>query len=115
MITTDTDIIATGGFNTGRKYTAEGQRIFWAQRADGWVYFKDADRMIDGWVYFNDADRMLSAWIKRDGTLPASHPISPERLMKRYDAGAYEYKPEGGHPARIEIPADFDYGTALRI
>jgi hypothetical protein len=102
MTTTDTDIIATGGFNTGRTYTAAGQRIFWAQRADGWVYF-------------NDADRMLSAWIKRDGTLPASYPISPERLMKQYDAGAYSYKPEGGHPERIEIPADFDYGTALCI
>jgi hypothetical protein len=34
-------------FNTGRKYTAEGQRIAAAQ-VDGKTYFVDADRYISG-------------------------------------------------------------------
>jgi len=34
-------------FNTGRKYTAEGQRIA-AAVVDGRTYFVDADRCIDG-------------------------------------------------------------------
>ena len=95
MTTTDTDIIATGGFNTGRQYTAEGQRIFWAKRADGWVYFNDTDRMISGWI--DGAD------------------TTPRAIVMHYDLYDYHYKPEGGHPARINIPADTDYGAALRI
>ena len=113
MTTTDTDIIATGGFNTGRQYTAEGQRIFWAQRADGWVYFKDADRMIDGWI-----DRDL--WGAAADTLSAAdllaHPVSPKWLMSRYDNYKYTYKPHGDTADRnVPVPADIDYGTALRI
>ena len=113
MTTTDTDIIATGGFNTGRQYTAEGQRIFWAQRADGWVYFKDADRMIDGWI-----DRDL--WGAAADTIPAAvllaHPVAPQWLMNRYDNHKYTYKPHGDTADRnVPVPADIDYGTALRI
>ena len=103
MTNTDTDIIATGGFNTGRTYTAEGQRIFWAQRADGWVYFNDADRMISGWTHRDVTPVELGA------------PVLAGWLMRRYDLNNYSYKPEGGHPERIEIPANFDYGTALCI
>ena len=103
MTTTDTDIIATGGFNTGRLYTAAGQRIFWAQRADGWVYFKDTDRMIDGWV-----DR------RYDGT-----DVSPRWLMGRYDARDYNYFAptlrNGERAPNPKAPADIDYGSALRI
>ena len=110
---TDTDIIAAGGFNTGRLYTAAGQRIFWAQRADGWVYFKDTDRMIDGWI-----DRDL--WGAAADTLSAAdllaHPVSPKWLMNRYDNHKYTYKPYGDTADRNpQAPADLDYGSALRI
>ena len=113
MTITDTDIIATGGFNTGRKYTAEGQRIFWAQRADGWVYFKDADRMIDGWI-----DRDL--WGAAADTIPAAvllaHPVSPQWLMNRYDNHKYTYQPYGDTAERNpQVPADIDYGASLGI
>ena len=113
MTTTDTDIIATGGFNTGRQYTAAGQRIFWAQRADGWVYFKNADRMIDGWI-------ARDLWGAAADTIPAAvllvHPVSPQWLMNRYDNHKYTYKPHGDTADRnIPVPADIDYGTALRI
>ena len=113
MTTTDTDIIATGGFNTGRQYTAEGQRIFWAQRADGWVYFKDADRMIDGWM-------TRDLWGAAADTIPAAvllaHPVSPQWLMSRYDSHKYTFKPYGNTADRnVPVPADIDYGTALRI
>lgn len=113
MTITDTDIIATGGFNTGRQYTAEGQRIFWAQRADGWVYFKDADRMIDGWI-------ARDLWGAAADTIPAAvllaHPVSPQWLMNRYDNHKYTFKPHGDTAERnIPVPADIDYGTALRI
>ena len=110
---TTTDIIATGGFNTGRQYTAEGQRIFWAQRADGWVYFKDTDRMIDGWV-------TRDLWGAAADTLSAAdllaHPVTPKWLMSRYDNHKYTFKPHGDTADRnVPVPADIDYGTALRI
>ena len=113
MTTTDTDIIATGAFNTGRQYTAAGQRIFWAQRADGWVYFKDTDRMIDGWM-------TRDLWGAAADTIPAAvllaHPVSPQWLMSRYDSHKYTFKPHGDTAERnIPVPADIDYGAALRI
>ena len=103
MTITDTDIIATGGFNTGRKYTAEGQRIFWAQLADGWVYINDADRMISGWArhtgqFFNDGAALTPAWI-----------------MRQYDTNQLEYFHPNHNLPRPKVPADIDYGTALRI
>ena len=103
MTTTDTDIITTGGFNTGRKYTAEGQRIFWAQRADGWIYFNDADRMISGWI---------------DGRYDGGN-ITPRWLMRRYDACDYNYFAptlrNGERAPNPKAPADIDYGSDLRI
>jgi hypothetical protein len=109
---TNTDIIATGGFNTGRKYTAAGQRIFWAQRADGWLYFKDADRMIDGWM-------TRDLWGAAADTIPAAElarPVSPQWLMNRYDNHKYTYQPYGDTAERNpQAPADLDYGSALRI
>lgn len=96
-------MIARGGFNTGRLYRAEGQRIFWAQRDDGWLYF-------------NDRDRMVSGWIQRDGTLPLDRPVSPGWLMAKYDAGNFDFYPERGLDERPpEAPEGFDYGPMLRI
>lgn len=98
------EFIAQGGFNTGRLYTVHGQRIFWAQRADGWLFFKDLDRM-------------LSGWLKRDGSVPYNWPATPAWIMRQYDGGTYEcWAPPGETTARNPTPpADFDYGPALRI
>ncbi len=93
------EFIAQGGFNTGRLYRAEGQRIFWAQRADGWVYFNDIDRMISGWL-----EPLLIGQ------------IFPRDVMREYDAGKYEFypdpMPEGRPPS---VPDGFDFGPMLRI
>jgi hypothetical protein len=101
---TDTnDIIATGGFNTGRLYTREGQRIYWAQRADGWLFF-------------NDIDRMVSGWVKRDGALwQSGRPPVPTWLLAQYDAGNYEFYAPNQNERNPSAPADFDFGAALRI
>jgi hypothetical protein len=98
------EIIATGGFNTGRLYTKTMQRIWWAQRGDGWLYFKDLDRL-------------LSGWLKRDGSMPFDRPPSPEWIMRKYDGGGYEsWAPPGESTAsNPRMPDDFDFGEALRI
>lgn len=104
--TTDTaanDIIATGGFNTGRLYSANGQRIFWAQRADGWMFF-------------NDIDRMVSGWVKREGALwQAGRGPTPTWLLGKYDAGDFEFYAPNQTERNPSVPADFDFGAALRI
>jgi len=102
-LTKDTDIIATGGFNTGRLYTQSGQRIFWAQRADGWMFF-------------NDIDRMVSGWVKRDGALwQAGRAPAPTWLLGKYDAGDFEFYAPAQTERNPSVPADFDFGAALRI
>ena len=106
------DIIATGGFNTGRLYSANGQRIFWAQRADGWVYFRDLDRMIDGWLHRSDP-------VPGGGTgLGGNANCSPgfaRWLMRGYDGHEYRFSAPGQTERNPSVPADFDFGTALRI
>jgi hypothetical protein len=102
-LTKDTDIIATGGFNTGRLYGRDGQRIFWAQRADGWLFF-------------NDIDRKVSGWVKRDGALwQAGRAPVPTWLLGKYDAGDYDFYAPGQTERNPTAPADFDFGAALRI
>jgi hypothetical protein len=102
-MTTTNDIIATGGFNTGRQYTQHGQRIFWAQRADGWLFF-------------NDLDRMVSGWVERTGPLVAAgKPVAPTWLMGKYDAGKFDFYAPNQTERNPSAPADFDYGAALRI
>ena len=96
-------IIATGGFNTGRLYSAKGQRIFWAEHSDGWVYIYDLDRMIDGWAqhtgrFFWDGEALNPAWV-----------------MRQYDGGKLEYSHPNYSTPRPSVPADFDFGPALRI
>jgi hypothetical protein len=99
----DTDIVATGGFNTGRLYTDKGQRIFWAQRADGWLFF-------------NDRDRMVSGWVERTGPMVAAGvPVVPAWLMGKYDEGKFQFYAPNQTERNPSAPVDFDYGAALHI
>lgn len=104
------EFVATGGFNTGRLYRAEGQRVFWAQRADGWIYFNDIDRMINGWFFADDMATPLPFG-------PRSDPLGFARwLMKKYDGGSYEWAPRGETTAsNPQTDYDLDYGAALRL
>jgi hypothetical protein len=89
------EIVANGGFNTGRLYTALGQRISWAQRADGWLGFVDHDRMISGWIKREDPIGILSS------------PIEASWLMHKYDNGKYKIQaPEGW---TWKTPKDLNY------
>lgn len=101
------DITATGGFNTGRLYTRNGQRIFWVQHDNGWLYFDDRDRMVDG-------------WLKRDPNMLALNAEpSPKWLVNCYDAGKYEPDcpddPGRKYHPDLQAPPDFDYGEPLNI
>ena len=106
MSTTDTattDIVATGGFNTGRLYGREGQRIYWAQRADGWLFF-------------NDIDRMISGWVERTGPLVANgYPPAPKWLLSKYDAGQFAFYAPNQTERNPSVPAGFDFGQPLNI
>lgn len=102
-IDNNTDIIATGGFNTGRLYTDMGQRIYWAQRADGWLFFNDIDRMVQGWV------KRASAYVN------AGRPVIPTWLLRKYDEGDYQFYAPNQTERNPSVPADFDFGPALRI
>jgi hypothetical protein len=102
-MTENTNFIATGGFNTGRQYTDKGQRIFWAQRADGWLFF-------------NDRDRMVSGWVERTGPMAAAGlPVTPTWLMRKYDEGKFEFYAPNQTERNPSAPDDLDYGAALRI
>lgn len=95
----NTDIAASGGFNTGRMYRAEGQRIYWAQRKDGWLFFNDIDRMISGWI---DADDM--------GGGPGLAVI-----MQNYDANRYHFSAPGQRDRNPEVPEGYDFGPKRRL
>lgn len=105
--TTAPTVTAQGGFNTGRLYTSAGQRIYWWQLSDGWLYFKDVDRMVDGYI---DRTATPESLRLRD--------VIPAWLMGKYDRG-----PERSHPGgfRCEynpdfvVPDAFDFGPSLRI
>jgi hypothetical protein len=107
-MTTETNsrrgFLVSGGFNTGRLYSREGPRIFWAARGDGWVYFKDCDRLISGWMHRET---------------PGNHaaPVLPAWLLGRYDRGEYLLSPasEAFDDIPARIPDCFDFGAALRL
>lgn len=67
-------------FNTGRKYTARGQRI--------------AAAIVDGRTYFVDADRMI------DGVFDSSVELTESRVLAAYDRGAYRWV---SHPILREL------------
>jgi hypothetical protein len=90
------DIAAQGGFNTGRMYRAEGQRIYWAQRPDGWLFFNDIDRMISGWIDMDDGPDILE-------------------ILRKYDAGEYVFSFPGQNERNPSVPDDFDFGLKRRL
>lgn len=62
-------------FNTGRKYTAAGQRIVAIQHDDNMVTFMDHDRMIGG--------EFLT-------TMSPDFPLTQARVMHFYDNNKYQ-------------------------
>jgi len=87
-------IIAEGGFNTGRMYSANGQEVYWWCDDDAVITFYDRSRMIIGVLHAHEYPQY----------------ITPKLIMFEYDAGNYNMACQ---PARI--PEDFDFGPKLRI
>ena len=58
-------------FNTGRKYTAKGQRI--------------AAAIVDGRTYFSDVDRMIF------GVFTSPVECTRADVLEAYDAGVYQW------------------------
>jgi hypothetical protein len=96
------NIVAEGGFNSGRMYRAEGQRIYWALREDGWLFFNDIDRMIYGWIDMGNAN--------------AEYP-EPDilEIMRKYDNSDYRFSFPGQDARNPDVPDDFDYGIKRRL
>ena len=69
-------------FNTGRKYTAEGQIIEWEQIEDT-VYFYDRSRMING-KFKVPEPYLLSSDFKVEIL------VDKNLIMNMYDQGKYE-------------------------
>jgi hypothetical protein len=78
-----------GAFNTGRLYGPKGQRIWYFQREDGWLFFKDCDRLISGWI---------------DNSGPEPQEPTPMMIMVHYDTHAYYQPSERGAPDWMETP-----------
>lgn len=78
-------MVETFGFNTGRLYASDGQRISYAI-------------VLNTRVYFNDHSRMISGKIRGPFAEAFAH-ISPESrariIMARYDACEYDYDNTG--------------------
>ena len=87
-------IIKQGGFNTGRLYGTQGQRVYWWANDDGEVTFYDLDRMIVGLLHKPELPEL----------------VKPKWVMQEYDAGRYHMACQPGW-----VPADFDFGDALRL
>jgi hypothetical protein len=68
-----TEAIKTIQFNTGRKYTAEGQIVTATLYADGTITFYDSSRMVDG-----------------EFKLPLHCSFNQTEVMHHYDAGTYQ-------------------------
>jgi len=74
------------GFNTGRLYQADGQRISYVCNAEGVIRFKDHSRMIDG--VCRQPVRM-DIWNRMSPITRAA------AVMSRYDHCEYDYDREG--------------------
>lgn len=95
----DVQIIAEGGFNTGRLYTKDGQLIDWYQLSNDKLLFKDRSRMGHGFI---------------DRTATTAE-VLPAWLMSKYDNGHFDNHcadfPDYLAPRHL----DRDYGPALKI
>lgn len=81
-------------FNTGRRYTPQGQRITAFAHDDGTVDFSDHDRQIDG--------RLLD---KLPQIIPADDGPIQIWIVSRYDAGQYTDLPRDARTAVHLDPA----------
>ena len=61
-----TEVMATVTFNTGRKYTAAGQRIVAFLFNDGTVIFRDVDRCIDGVFTNKPTTGLRQSWVMQE-------------------------------------------------
>lgn len=68
-------------WNTGRKYSAAGQRISAVVSLYGWIAFVDHDRMIDGIVRGGHHGDLSESEIR-------------DRVMTAYDNNLYDYPRE---------------------
>lgn len=101
MIDSAIAVLVSGGFNTGRPYSDQGQRIWWMQREDGWLHFIDRDRGISGWIL-----RFGPRAVLEEDILPAW-------LMRKYDHGFYRLEHPFEPDADIPVPDDVDYGPMI--
>lgn len=106
------EIVAQGGFNTGRLYTPEGQLIFWTVYSDRWVVMRDRSRMTECW------------FINEIALDPVTRVVDPKFAMAIYDSAMvdnerqiwFHYGPdERRNDSANRAPKDFDYGPALNI
>lgn len=96
-------VVSEGGFNSGRLYRADGQKVYYWQLDDGWLLFKDVSRMVHG-------------WIKRDGPADVlAAPVVESWLMRKYDRYEFENWIEGKSDSKFEVPAGYDFGPILKI
>lgn len=71
-------------FNTGRKYTAKGQRITFTIHDDGKrITFWDHDRIIDGEIDLSGSNLLIRAKVCEDEA------FARKMVLQRYDAGEY--------------------------
>lgn len=108
------------GFNTGRLYQADGQRISVTLSKDNQrVLFNDHSRGISGalklafrsppasyYAYYTHIFRILA-----DGYVPRDYEVEDlaHSVMRHYDRGRYAYDPEAD-----SVKAD-DWGSPLKI
>lgn len=83
-----TDAITTIQFNTGRKYTAEGQIITATIYANGTVTFMDHSRMIDGEFKNDDTHNLASNGHAGDD--PRFAAVLRAKVMAAYDGSNYQ-------------------------
>ena len=107
----DKKVIAQGGFNTGRLYRQDGQKIYWwlmeVSEDEHQIFFKDVSRMTSGYI-----ETLVPGLFERGGA------TMPPYLMRRYDRGQLEcwhkdlrceFDPE------FRVPEGYDFGPKLNI
>lgn len=105
-------VLAEGGFNTGRLYTARGQEVYW------WLVEFNEDHHV---VFFKDTSRKVHGYIETTAPGLVKDMRAGERacwIVGCYDRGWFETWAGKGRPNLefiLKAPADYDYGKELRI